>query len=75
MTEESSERPALETLRMIAKDRGIAISEDRLEAARQMHSKFRPELDRLRQVELEFLPPYIEPATALQWIENGGRLP
>jgi hypothetical protein len=38
-----------------------------------MHLRYRAELDRLRSVRLRYLPPYVEPATALAWIERGGR--
>lgn len=68
-------KPTAEIFEAIAADRGLQIERERLLAALEMHAKFRHELDRLRAVKLEFLPPYIEPATALQWIENGGRLP
>jgi len=71
----SSTEPTEETLRAMAADRGLEIEPERLQAALAMHVKFRHELDQLRSVRLEFLPPYIEPATAVQWIENGGRLP
>ena len=67
--------PTEETLRVMAVDRGLDIEPERLRAALAMHVKFRYELDQLRAVRLEFLPPYIEPATAVRWIENGGHLP
>ena len=67
--------PTVDILRAIAADRGLEIPLDRLQLALEMHVKFRPELDRLRNVPLDYIPSYIEPATALQWIENGGRLP
>jgi hypothetical protein len=75
MSDTAGKEPTLATLRAIAADRGIELDDSQLEAARTMHAKFRGELDRLRAVRLDYLPPYIEPATALQWIENGGRLP
>ena len=75
MSEGVGERPSMATLRAIAEDRGIELDDQQLAAARAMHVKFRSELEKLRAVQLEYLPPYIEPATALQWIENGGRLP
>ena len=68
-------RPTIKTFQAIAADRGLDIERQRLLAALEMHVKFRHELDRLRSVRLEFLPPYIEPATAVRWIENGGRFP
>jgi hypothetical protein len=57
----------------IAADRGLPLTPQRIEAARAMHVRFRHELELLRSVRLEFLPPYIEPQTAVRWIENGGR--
>lgn len=65
--------PTEEVFAALAADRGLRLSPERLEAARAMHVKFRDELEQLRSVHLEFLPPYIEPETALRWIENGGR--
>jgi len=67
--------PSLAILRAMADDRGLEIPSDRLELALEMHAKFRPELDRLRGVVLAYVPTYVEPATALQWIERGGRTP
>jgi hypothetical protein len=75
MSEAVGERPSMAALRAIAEDRGIELDDQQLAVARAMHVKFRGELEKLRAVRLEYLPPYIEPATAVQWIENGGRLP
>lgn len=71
MTKET--KPTVEGFRAMLEDRGLEFPPDKLEAAVQMHARFRHELDRLRAVKLRYLPPYIEPATAVQWIENGGR--
>jgi hypothetical protein len=68
-------RPTAEILQAIAADRGLDISVQRVRLALEMHAKFRPELDRLRGVPLQYVPSYVEPATALRWIEYGGRLP
>lgn len=65
--------PTEEVFAALAADRGLLLDPERLEAARAMHVRFRRELEQLRSVRLEFLPPYIEPETALRWIENGGR--
>ena len=65
--------PTEEVFAAIAADRGLQLSPERLEAARAMHVKFRHELELLRSVRLEFLPPYSEPQTAVRWIETGGR--
>jgi hypothetical protein len=74
-TQPRATRPTVEILQAIAADRGLELSLDRVQLALEMHAKFRPELDRLRDVPLDYVPTYIEPATALRWIENGGRLP
>jgi hypothetical protein len=66
-------RPALELLVAWADDRGLDLTGDELEAARAMHARYRHELDRLRAVPLRYLPPYDQPATAVAWIERGGR--
>jgi hypothetical protein len=68
-------QPTIDMLRAIAADRGLDIPPERLQPALTMHAKFRSELERLRAVRLDFVPSYIEPATALQWIQHGGRLP
>jgi hypothetical protein len=65
--------PTPEVFAAMAADRGLELSPERLETARAMHVRFRRELDLLRGTRLEFLPPYIEPETAVRWIENGGR--
>jgi hypothetical protein len=65
--------PTEELIALMAADRGLHLSEERIRAAWEMHARFRGELDLLRSVRLEFLPPYIEPQTAVRWIENGGR--
>jgi hypothetical protein len=68
-------KPTIEIFEAIVDDRGLRLDQERIQAALDMHAKFRHELDLLRQVELSPLPPYIQPETALRWIENGGRLP
>jgi hypothetical protein len=65
--------PTAEIFAALAADRGLELSPERLENARAMHVRFRHELELLRSTRLEFLPPYIEPQTAVRWIENGGR--
>jgi hypothetical protein len=66
-------RPTLELLAALADDRGLSFADAELRAAHAMHVRYRAELDRLRSVRLQYLPPYVEPATALAWIERGGR--
>jgi hypothetical protein len=73
MTPRRQTTPTIEIFEALAADRGLAISRERIEAALEMHEKFRHELDLLRSVELSPLPPYIQPETALRWIERGGR--
>ena len=65
--------PTEETFAALAADRGLDLSRERLETARAMHVRFRHQLEQLRSIRLEFLPPYIEPQTAVRWIENEGR--
>jgi hypothetical protein len=66
-------RPNRELLEAIADDRGLVLTDAELEAAWEMLVRFRAEVERLRMVPLAYLPPYIEPATAIAWIERGGR--
>ena len=73
MTPRRQTTPTIEIFEALAADRGLTISRERIEAALEMHEKFRHELDLLRSVELSPLPPYIQPETALRWIESGGR--
>ena len=63
--------PTEQLFTALAADRGLQLSPERIEAARAMHVRFRQELELLRSVRLEFLPPYIEPQTAVRWIERG----
>ena len=65
--------PPEDLFALLAADRGLLLSAERLEAARVIHDRFRHELEQLRSVRLEFLPSYIEPHTAVRWIENAGR--
>ena len=64
-----SQRDLLEA--MLA-ERGVSLPSERIAAAAATCEKLRHEFDRLRSVELAFLPPYLEPATALRWIEGYG---
>jgi hypothetical protein len=65
--------PTEEIFAALAADRGLDLPLERLETARAMHVRFRHQLEKLRSIRLEFLPPYIEPQTAVRWIENEGR--
>lgn len=57
-------------LKSILQDRGISLPEENLRSAAATHDKLRHEFDHLNSVELRFLPDYIEPATAVRWIES-----
>ncbi len=59
-------------LQAILEERGISIPEENVRSAAATADKLRGEFEKLRSVELEFLPPYFEPATAVQWIESYG---
>lgn len=65
--------PTIELFRALAANQGIALTDERLEAALANHVALRPQVDALRAVPLSFLEPVLEPATATRWIERGGR--
>jgi MFS transporter, DHA1 family, multidrug resistance protein len=65
--------PSIETFRALAVHQGLELSEERLAQAVATHAGLRPGLEALRDVPLSFLEPVLEPATALRWIERGGR--
>lgn len=65
--------PDLHLIELLAADRNLAMDTTQLETAWKVHVNHRGELEHLRTVELDYIPTYIEPATAMQWIENGGR--
>ena len=65
--------PSRELMEAIATERDLKLSAEQLAETRDFLIRYHAELDALRAVALEFLPPYIEPQTALRWIENGGR--
>jgi hypothetical protein len=67
-------RPTARTLEAIAEDLGIELPEERMRLAVEEHARLRPELQQLRAVPLSYLD-LVEPATAQQWIAEGGRLP
>jgi hypothetical protein len=64
--------PDADTFRALLANQGLTLSEDRLAQAVVNHAAMRPELEKLRAVELAFVGDVIEPGTALQWIETGG---
>jgi hypothetical protein len=65
--------PSIETFRALALHQGLELTDERIAQAVATHAALRPALDALRDVELSFLEPVLEPATALRWIERGGR--
>ena len=67
--------PSADTLREVARYRGLAFTEEQLETAAESYAAFWPKLQRLRAVRLEYVPPTVEPADALAWIANGGKRP
>jgi hypothetical protein len=64
-----SQRDLLEAM---LDERGVSLPSERIAAAAATREKLRHEFNRLRSVELAFLPPYLEPATSLRWIERYG---
>jgi hypothetical protein len=64
-------RPRFEA---IAADFGITLPDAHLDAAVEDHARLRPQVERLREAPLSYLD-LVEPATAIQWIAEGGRLP
>jgi len=66
-----SQRDLLEAM---LDERGVSLPDERIAAAAATREKLRHEFDKLRSVELAFLPPYLEPATALRWIEGYGSI-
>lgn len=60
----------VEYLRTVLDDRGLSLPEKNLASAAATHDKLRHEFEKLNSLELRFLPPYIEPATAVRWIES-----
>lgn len=65
--------PTIETFRALLRNEGLALSEDRLARAVEAHRALRPDIEVLRAQPRSFLEPVLEPATALCWIERGGR--
>ena len=62
----------LELLIAILAERGITLPEEDVKSAAATHEELRDHLEKLRSIDLRFLPPYIEPASALRWIESYG---
>jgi hypothetical protein len=65
--------PTEDLLTAIVLERDLGLPPESVDLARAFLARFRRDLQAIRSVELAFLPPYIEPQTAVRWIENGGR--
>lgn len=50
-------------------DQELELSAERIAEAGAAHARLRPGLEELRRLELSFLEPVLEPASALQWLE------
>jgi hypothetical protein len=50
----------------------LPIDESRLREALSAHARTHDALMRVRSIPLQYSPTYVEPMTALRWIENGG---
>jgi MFS transporter, DHA1 family, multidrug resistance protein len=58
-------------LATLLSDQALILSEERLLQAVATHAQMRTGLEQLRSLELSFLEPVVEPATALAWLERG----
>jgi hypothetical protein len=67
-----SELPANE-LETFVNEIALPVGPARLAKALELHTKSHDVLMRVRAVPLQYTPTYVEPLTALRWIENGGR--
>jgi MFS family permease len=65
--------PTRETVAALAENQGLSLSAERLDQAAANQAGLRPRLLLLRALPLSFLEPVVEPATALRWIQRGGR--
>jgi hypothetical protein len=64
--------PSSQTYQALLEVTGLELTPERFADAMALHESMRPQLEALRAIPLSFLDPVIEPATALQWIEDGG---
>ncbi|MFD2416018.1 MFS transporter [Amycolatopsis pigmentata] len=67
-----SSMPSLEEFTVFAANSGITLTPERLAQAYATHTRYRPDLERLRALPLPFTEPVTEPATGLAWIAGGG---
>jgi len=50
----------------------LPVGPDQLRKALEIHARQHEVLLRVRAIPLQYSPTYVEPLTALRWIENGG---
>lgn len=60
-------------VKALAAQIAIPVSADALRAALSSHARMQDALMRVRSIPLQYSPTYVEPLTALRWIERGGR--
>jgi hypothetical protein len=65
--------PTESLFREVLADQGRQLTEARLAAALASHRNVRRDIERLRAIPQSFLEPVLEPATAMRWLENGGK--
>lgn len=58
----------------VLRNQGLTLDPRRLAVTLEAHAAFRPALNRMREIELDYLDP-IEPGHVQQWIDGGGSLP
>lgn len=61
-----------EFVEILAAEIAIPVPPERLRAALTQHAGTYEDLMRVRSIRLEYSPDYVEPLTALRWIERGG---
>jgi len=59
-------------LGLVAAERGLDIDAKRLQQAVAVHERIGKRLRDLRSIRLSYVGEVIEPATAQQWVRNGG---
>lgn len=57
---------------MLAAEIAIPVTPERFAAALSTHARTHAALMRVRSIPLQYSPTYVEPLTALRWIERGG---
>jgi hypothetical protein len=67
-----SDLPAKE-LETFVNEIALPVGAGRLAKALELHARSHEVLMRVRSIPLQYTPTYVEPLTALRWIENGGR--